>query len=71
MAPEGDRPEDHDALVAAVRDSDILLFNSWYMKDGAEKIKKNVWRSESETDSRPLKRRGDETAFPVFDSSGD
>jgi CDP-paratose 2-epimerase len=25
----------------------------------------------SETDSRPLKGRGDETAFPVFDSSGD
>src|SRR5439155_872632 len=27
MAPEGDRPEDHDALVTAVRRGDILLFN--------------------------------------------
>jgi hypothetical protein len=40
MAPEGDRPEDHDALVSAVRHSDILLFNSWYMTEGALKIKK-------------------------------
>ena len=29
MAPEGDLPEDHDALVAAVRRGDILLFNGW------------------------------------------
>jgi hypothetical protein len=40
MAPEGDRPEDHDALVSAVRRGDILLFNSWYMTEGALKIKK-------------------------------
>jgi hypothetical protein len=40
MAPEGDRSEDHDALVSAVRRGDILLFNGWYMNDGAEKIKK-------------------------------
>ena len=40
MAPEGDRPEDHDALVSAVRSGDILLFNSWYMNEGAQKIKK-------------------------------
>jgi hypothetical protein len=40
MAPEGDRPEDHDALESAVRHGDILLFNGWYMNDGAEKIKK-------------------------------
>ncbi len=40
MAPEGDRPEDHDALESAVRRGDILLFNGWYMNDGAEKIKK-------------------------------
>ena len=40
MAPEGDRPEDHDALVSAVRRGDILLFNGWYMNEGAEKIKK-------------------------------
>jgi hypothetical protein len=40
MAPEGDRPEDHDALESAVRRGDILLFNGWYMNDGAMKIKK-------------------------------
>ena len=40
MAPDGDRPEDHDALVSAVRHGDILLFNGWYMNEGAEKIKK-------------------------------
>ena len=40
MAPEGDRPEDHDALVSAVRRGDILLFNGWYMSNEAGKIKK-------------------------------
>jgi hypothetical protein len=40
MAPEGDRPEDHDALVSAVRHGDILLFNGWYAGDEAAKIKK-------------------------------
>jgi hypothetical protein len=40
MAAEDDRPEDHDALVAAVRRGDILLFNGWYNSTGAEKIKK-------------------------------
>jgi len=40
MAPDGDRPEDHDALVSAVRRGDILLFNSWYLTEGAFKIKK-------------------------------
>ena len=40
MAPDGDRPEDHDALVTAVRRGDILLFNGWYMNEGALKIKK-------------------------------
>ena len=40
MAPEGDRPEDHDVLVSAVRRGDILLFNGWYMNEGALKIKK-------------------------------
>ena len=40
MAPEGDRPEDHAALLDAVRHGDILLFNSWYMTEGAMKIKK-------------------------------
>jgi hypothetical protein len=40
MAPEGDRPEDHDALVTAVRRGDILLFNGWYAGNEADKIKK-------------------------------
>jgi len=40
MAPEGDRPEDHSALLNAVRRGDILLFNGWYTNDGAEKIRK-------------------------------
>jgi hypothetical protein len=40
MAPDGDRPEDHDALVSAVRRGDILLFNGWYMNEGAIKIRK-------------------------------
>jgi hypothetical protein len=40
MAPEGDRPEHHDALVSAVRRGDILLFNGWYMNEGAIKIRK-------------------------------
>ena len=40
MAPDGDRPEDHDALVSAVRRGDILLFNGWYNSDGAKKIKR-------------------------------
>ena len=42
MAPDGDQPEDHDALVNAVRHGDILLFNGWYLGDGAEKIKKTL-----------------------------
>jgi hypothetical protein len=40
MAPEGDRPEDHAALLAAVLHGDILLFNGWYMTEGALKVKK-------------------------------
>jgi hypothetical protein len=40
MAPEGDRPEDHDALVTAVRHGDILLFNGWYNGVETAKIKK-------------------------------
>jgi len=40
MAADGDRPEDHDALLTAVRRGDILLFNGWYNSDGAGKIKK-------------------------------
>jgi hypothetical protein len=40
MAPEADRPEDHDALVTALRNGDIVLFNGWYAGDESEKIKK-------------------------------
>ena len=40
MASEGDWPEDHAALLVAVRRGDILLFNGWYMNHGAMKIKK-------------------------------
>ena len=40
MAPDGDRPEDHQALVSAVRRGDILLFNGWYSSEGTGKIKK-------------------------------
>jgi hypothetical protein len=39
MGP-GNHPEDHAALVSAVRRGDILLFNGWYMNEGAYKIKK-------------------------------
>ena len=40
MAPDGDRPEDHSALLNAVRRGDILLFNGWYNSDGAKKVKR-------------------------------
>jgi hypothetical protein len=38
LAPEGFRPEDDDALVDAVRNGDILIFNSWYKNQGVTKI---------------------------------
>ena len=40
MAPDGDRSEDHNAFLNAVRSGDILLFNCWYDNAGAKKIKK-------------------------------
>jgi hypothetical protein len=40
MAADGDRPEDHAALLNAVRCGDILLFNCWYDNAGVAKIKK-------------------------------
>jgi hypothetical protein len=40
MAADGDQPEDHAALLNAVRHGDILLFNAWYHNTGAEKVKK-------------------------------
>ena len=40
MTSDGDRSEDHAALVDAVRHGDILLFNGLYNDAGAEKIQK-------------------------------
>jgi hypothetical protein len=40
MAADGDRPEDHAALLNAVRRGDILLFNGWYHNTGVDKVKK-------------------------------
>jgi hypothetical protein len=40
LASDGDRPDDHDALLAAVRDGDILVFNGWYNHEGVTKTKK-------------------------------
>jgi hypothetical protein len=40
LVSDGDRPDDHDALVAAVRNGDILVFNGWYNHEGVTKIKK-------------------------------
>jgi hypothetical protein len=40
MAADGDQREDHTALLNAVRNGDILLFNGWYGGQAAEKIKK-------------------------------
>jgi hypothetical protein len=36
----GDQRSVVNALESAVRCGDILLFNGWYMNDGAEKITK-------------------------------
>jgi len=46
---QGDRPEDHDALVAAVRSGDILLFNGWYNNNEVTKIK-NLYEEAFEVD---------------------
>src|SRR6266566_7530846 len=37
---QGDRSEGHDALITAVRNGDILVFNGWCNNDGVTKIKK-------------------------------
>ena len=74
MAPAGDRPEDHAALVRAVRRGDILLFNAWYMSEGALKIKKIYEEAAAERRGQrsvvSLPRRS-LTRRRVFDSSGD
>ena len=48
MASNGDRPEDHAALVDAVRRGDILLFNALYNDAGAEKIQKLYAEADAE-----------------------
>jgi hypothetical protein len=40
MTAEADHPEDHAAMLSAVRRGDILLFNGWYHSDEAKKIKR-------------------------------
>ena len=53
LASDGDRPEDHDALVTAVQHGDILLFNSWYDHEGVAKIKKIYEEAARGTSARP------------------
>jgi hypothetical protein len=53
MAPDGDRPEDHDALVTAVRNGDILLFNCWYNNDGVAKVKKLYEEATTKDSAKP------------------
>jgi len=50
---QGDRPEDHDALVTAVRNGDILLFNGWYYNDGVTKIKKLYEEATTKGSAKP------------------
>jgi hypothetical protein len=57
MAPDGDRPEDHDALVTAVRHGDILLFNGWWNNDGVAKIKKLYEEATTKGSAKPRKPR--------------
>jgi hypothetical protein len=50
---QGDRPEDHDALITAVRNGDILLFNGWYCNDGVTKIKKLYEEATTKSSATP------------------
>jgi len=54
---QGDRPEDHDALITAVRNGDILLFNGWYYNDGVTKIKKLYEEATTKGSATPGKPR--------------
>src|SRR5438046_10686372 len=56
MAPDGDRPEDHDALVAAVRTGDILLFSGWHHTYGVTKINKLYEEATAKRPVGPCKR---------------
>jgi hypothetical protein len=50
---QGDRREDHDALITAVRNDDILLFNGWYYNDGVTKIKKLYEEATTKSSATP------------------
>ncbi len=50
---QGDRPEDHDALVTAAWNGDILLFNGWYNNDGVTKIKKLYAEATTKGSAKP------------------
>ena len=54
---QGDRPEDHDALVTAIRNGDVLLFNGWYYNDGVTKIKKLYEEATTKGSATPGKPR--------------
>jgi hypothetical protein len=64
LASDGDRPEDHDALVAAVRSGDILVFNGWYNHEGVAKTKQIYEEATRGTGAQLLKAVGAETASP-------
>ena len=71
MAADGDRPEDHAALLNAVRRGDILLFNGWYNNDGAGKVKRLYeeagFVSDEAVSSLPLRneaKTGDHSQVP-------
>jgi hypothetical protein len=50
---QGDRPEDHNALVTAIQNGDILLFNGWYYNDGVTKIKKLYEEATTKGSAKP------------------
>jgi hypothetical protein len=43
LVEEGIKPEDRNAIRAAIRNGDILLFNCWYRHEGLSEIK-NLYR---------------------------
>ena len=49
----GYRPEDHDALLTAVRNGDILVFNGWCNNDGVTKIKKLYEEATTKGSAKP------------------
>jgi len=50
---QGDRSEDHDALITAVRNGDILVFNGWCNNDGVTKIKKLYEEATTKGSAKP------------------